>query len=114
MGFLDSILFLVAIVIGGLATILGSIFGALFLTFQGELISNLADVIPQAEDLRGVIYGSLLIVVMIFFPRGLAGFVRSLPGWSPTLGGQHSGVVAALARLIRPGHGTDSGAGRSD
>ena len=83
LGFLNSILFLVAIVIGGLATILGSVFGALFLTFQVELISRLAEVIPEAEDLRAVIYGSLLIVVMVFFPRGLAGFVHNLLRWSP-------------------------------
>lgn len=76
--FLDSILFLVAIVVGGLATILGSIFGAFFLTFQAELIDELARILPGAEKLRGVIYGSLLIVVMILFPRGLAGFVQSL------------------------------------
>ncbi len=92
--FLDSILFLVAIVVGGLATILGSIFGAFFLTFQGELIDELATtrisvlpfihtffsfpLFPGAEKLRGVIYGSLLIVVMILFPRGMAGFVQNL------------------------------------
>ncbi len=76
--FLDSILFLVAIVVGGLATILGSIFGAFFLTFQAELIDELAQILPEAEKLRGVIYGSLLIVVMILFPRGMAGFVQTL------------------------------------
>lgn len=76
--FRDSILFLVAIVIGGLATILGSIFGALFLTFEGELISEFVDIVPAADNLRGVIFGSLLIAVMILFPRGMAGFVQTL------------------------------------
>lgn len=76
--FLNSILFLVAIVIGGLATMLGSIFGAFFLTFQNELIAEVANRVPEADKLRGVIYGSLLIATMILFPRGLAGFVQSL------------------------------------
>ena len=76
--FRDSILFLVAIVIGGLATILGSVFGALFLTFEGEMISEFTKVVPAADDLRGVIFGSLLIVVMVLFPRGLAGFIHTL------------------------------------
>ncbi len=76
--FRDSIFFLVAIVIGGLATILGSIFGALFLTFETELISEFVDIVPAADNLRSVIFGSLLIAVMVLFPRGLAGFVQSL------------------------------------
>ncbi|MGB2695806.1 MAG: branched-chain amino acid ABC transporter permease [Dehalococcoidia bacterium] len=81
MGFFDSILFLVAVVIGGLGTILGSVFGALFLTFQAELISKLGSVIPEAQTLRGAIYGAILIVTMVAFPRGVAGFVQRLPGW---------------------------------
>lgn len=78
LGFLDSILFLVAIVIGGLGTILGSVIGALFLTFQAEIIGNLQDWIPQAERLRGVIYGGLLIGTILIFPRGLAFFLHGL------------------------------------
>jgi branched-chain amino acid transport system permease protein len=124
LGFLDSILFLVAIVIGGLATILGAIFGALFLTFQGELISNLADVIPEAERARGVIYGGLLIVTMLLFPRGLAGFVHGLSGWSParawrairlrSLGGGNSRIASVLARWIPFKDPTDAEGGDSD
>ncbi len=103
LGFLDSILFLVAIVVGGLATILGSIFGALFMTFQSELISELARIIPEADRMRGVIYGFLLVGMMIFLPRGLAGFVRSLPRWKSTWerarAGTASGFGLVAARL---------------
>ncbi len=93
MDVLLSINFLIAIVLGGLATILGSIIGALYLTFQGELVSTFAppisrlapgQVVSDAETLRGVIFGSLLIITIISFPRGLAGvahgLVRSGPG----------------------------------
>lgn len=82
--FNDSILFLVAVVIGGLGTILGSVFGALFLAFQAEVISNLPDWIPGLNNVRDferlspVIYGSLLIATILTFPRGLAGIVQSL------------------------------------
>lgn len=82
--FNDSILFLVAVVIGGLGSILGSVFGALFLAFQAELISNLPGWIPGLSQVRDferlspVIYGSLLIVTILAFPRGLAGLVQSL------------------------------------
>lgn len=79
LGFLDSILFLVAIVIGGLGTILGSVIGALFLTFQSEIIGNLEGWgIPDGNRLRGVIYGGLLIGTILLFPRGLAWFIQGL------------------------------------
>jgi branched-chain amino acid transport system permease protein len=80
LGFLDSVLFLVAIVIGGLGTILGSVIGALFLTFQAELINKLGHVVSEAQRLRGVIYGGLLIVTILAFPRGLAWFIQGLLG----------------------------------
>ena len=83
LNFIDSIFFLVAIVIGGLGTILGSVIGALFLTFQVEGISALARVIPVVGDLRNVIFGGFLIVVIILFPRGIAGFVQGNMAWSP-------------------------------
>ena len=120
MDLLASINFLIAIVIGGLATILGSIFGALYLTFQGELISNLspqiARVVPEQvvsdpETLRGVIFGSALIFTIIAFPRGFAGFVRDLLGWSIGRAGQPLDVrrwlasawaAGSLARVRRP------------
>lgn len=83
LNFIDSIFFLVAIVIGGLGTILGSVIGALFLTFQVEGISVLAAIIPGVGDLRNVIFGGFLIVVIILFPSGIAGFVRGHLAWSP-------------------------------
>jgi branched-chain amino acid transport system permease protein len=86
LGFFDSILFLVAIVLGGLGTVLGSVIGALFLTFQSELINKIGDWVPQADRLRGVIYGGLLVVTILIFPRGLAWFIQSvLGGRRPTI-----------------------------
>lgn len=108
LGFVDSVLFLVAIVIGGLGTILGSIFGAIFLTFQGEAIDKLGDVFSQAKNLRGVIYGGLLISFMLLFPRGLAGFIQGR-AWRPReVWERLSARVAALQeagrdRMNRPG-----------
>ena len=81
LSFLDSVFFLVAIVIGGLGTILGSVFGALFLTFQAEVLSELANVIPGVNELRGLIFGGLLIASITLFPRGVAGFVQGHRAW---------------------------------
>ena len=83
LNFIDSLFFLVAISIGGLGTILGSVIGAIFLTFQVEGISILARAIPGVGDLRNVIFGGFLIVVIILFPRGIAGFVQGNMAWSP-------------------------------
>jgi branched-chain amino acid transport system permease protein len=81
LSFIDSIFFLVAIVIGGLGSVLGSIFAALFLTFQAEAISELSRVIPGANDLRNVLFGGGLIATIILFPRGVAGFVQGHRVW---------------------------------
>ncbi len=97
LGFLDSLLFLVAIVLGGLGTILGSVIGALFLTFQAELINKLGDVVSQAARLRGVIYGGLLIGTILLFPRGLAWFVQGL------LGGRRPAVRIPAFEQLRAG-----------
>ena len=83
LNFIDSIFFLVAIVIGGLGSVLGSIFAALFLTFQAEAISELSRVIPGANELRNVLFGGALIAAVILFPRGIAGFVQGHRAWSP-------------------------------
>ena len=123
LGFFESILFLVAIVIGGLGTILGSVIGALFLTFQAEIIGKLPDWaravtpgpiegwIPDLERLRGVIYGGLLIGTILLFPRGLAYFFHGLvEGRLPSL--RMPAVEALRANLtgrLRVGDPRDGG-----
>ena len=64
--FLVSIYFLSMIVIGGLASILGSILGALLLTALPYLLSGI-------KNLPMVIYGACLILVVMFEPHGLRG-----------------------------------------
>jgi branched-chain amino acid transport system permease protein len=97
LGFFDSILFLVAIVIGGLASVLGSVLGALFLTFQVEAITRLGDVFEQAKNLRSVIYGAALVLTMLLFPRGFAGAVQAFQANGPR--GLWQGIVDRLAAL---------------
>jgi branched-chain amino acid transport system permease protein len=65
-----SISLVVGIVIGGLASISGAIWGALFIQF----IPNVADQISKAAP--WAIYGIFLIVFMYVMPTGVAGFVR--------------------------------------
>ncbi len=63
---LSSIYFLSMIVIGGLASILGSILGALLLTALPYFLSGV-------KNLPMVIYGACLILVVMFEPYGLRG-----------------------------------------
>lgn len=72
-----SITFLVGLVVGGLASIPGAIFGAIFIQF----VPNLADQISKSAP--WAIYGVFLIVFMYVMPGGVAGLGRkiwSLPG----------------------------------
>ena len=69
-----SITLVVGVVIGGLASIPGAIYGALFIQF----IPNLADQISKAAP--WAIYGVFLIVFMYVMPSGVAGFIRIIGG----------------------------------
>ena len=65
-----SIIFLVGIVIGGLASIPGAIYGALFIQF----IPNIADEISKAAP--WAIFGLFLIGFVYAMPTGVAGAIR--------------------------------------
>lgn len=59
-----SIFLVSVIVIGGLASVPGSILGALFLTVVFQLLSGL-------RDMRSMLYGLALILAAVFLPGGL-------------------------------------------
>ena len=65
-----SIVFLVGIVIGGLASISGAIYGALFIQF----VPNVADEISRAAP--WAIFGIFLLGFVYLMPMGIAGAVR--------------------------------------
>jgi branched-chain amino acid transport system permease protein len=65
-----SITFLVGIVIGGLASISGAIFGAFFIQFVPNWAQDISKAAPWA------IYGVFLIGFMYAMPRGIAGSIR--------------------------------------
>jgi branched-chain amino acid transport system permease protein len=67
-----SIVFLVGIVVGGLASIPGAIYGALFIQF----VPNIADEISKAAP--WAIFGLFLIAFVYAMPGGVAGAVRML------------------------------------
>jgi branched-chain amino acid transport system permease protein len=67
-----AIEFLTGAVVGGLATILGPLVGALFTFFVPEFASDLNPAAPN------VIYGVVLILVVILAPTGVVGLIAKL------------------------------------
>ena len=65
-----SITFLVGVVVGGLASVPGAIFGALFIQFVPNWAQDISKAAPWA------IYGVLLILFMYVMPLGIAGSLR--------------------------------------
>lgn len=65
-----SITLLVGIVVGGLASISGALWGALFVQF----VPNIADQISKAAP--WLIYGAFMILFMYVMPTGVAGALR--------------------------------------
>jgi len=67
-----SITLLVAIVVGGLRSLGGSIAGALFIYFVPELVDQVS------KTLTGAVFGLFLVGCMIAMPGGIAGFVEKI------------------------------------
>ena len=67
-----SLSLLVGIVVGGLASISGAVFGAIFVQFVPNMAEEISKAAPWA------IYGAVLIVVVHLMPRGIAGLLRDI------------------------------------
>jgi branched-chain amino acid transport system permease protein len=67
-----SIFLLVGVVVGGLASIPGAIFGAIFIQF----VPNISDQISKSAP--AAIYGVLLIALMYLMPMGVMGMLHKL------------------------------------
>lgn len=61
---------LVAAIVGGMGTLWGPVLGALVLHALSDLTRNLYGELP---GLNMVIYGAVLVLIVMFLPRGLAG-----------------------------------------
>jgi branched-chain amino acid transport system permease protein len=64
--FLETITLFVGVIIGGLASVEGSILGAAFVVLVPQVFSDTKALIP-------VIYGIAIIIILIFEPLGLSG-----------------------------------------
>jgi branched-chain amino acid transport system permease protein len=65
-GFLPSVYVLAMVVLGGLGTVRGAVFGACFLTLLPEIFRFV-------QDYRNLIFGITLVLLMLYAPKGLLG-----------------------------------------
>jgi branched-chain amino acid transport system permease protein len=91
-----SMTMLVVVVLGGLASIPGTVAAAVIMTMRNEIVDAFAAIgvleIPGAlfpgreqppDTLRGALYGLMLMLAIVFTPRGFAGFIEDLKQTSP-------------------------------
>ena len=74
-----SITLLTLMVLGGIGTLSGAVIGGIIYAFSANLVDHinaLTGVNPTSNlgaNMQGIIFGALLILTMIFAPRGIAG-----------------------------------------
>lgn len=69
---------LLAPIIGGVGTVFGPLLGAMMVKVLGEAAKH---IIGDAPGLDLVLYGMVLILIVAFAPRGVAGAVDQMRGW---------------------------------
>ena len=70
---MESIFILAIIILGGLANLKGSILGALFLILLPEVLRFVGFPSDIAAQMRQVIYGLILILLILYRPQGFIG-----------------------------------------
>ena len=119
-----SIQFIAIVIVGGAATIGGTILGALVLGGLPRLVENLSGSIPiltdwglSVEELNLMLFGLTLVAFLLFEPAGLAALVgragrglrRLRPGYRVAAGAL--AVVAVGSACSRAGSSIESAAG---
>ncbi len=90
--FFLSVALLVGVVVGGLSSISGAIFGGLFVLYVPNFAEDFADVL--SKGLSWAAYGIILILIIYLMPSGVTGLIKLF-----------------VARLVRA---VDSGGGQRD
>jgi ABC-type branched-subunit amino acid transport system ATPase component/ABC-type branched-subunit amino acid transport system permease subunit len=99
-----SILFLLALLFGGLGRIAGPVVGSLALTLLPELLTRLI-------DYRLILYGTLLLISIYWLPEGVVGALskarrgRPAPTYSALASSLEASVSARTATLSPEGRG---------
>jgi branched-chain amino acid transport system permease protein len=84
-----SLQLLSAIVIGGLGSLTGAVWGAIILVYLPVLTSNLSGNLNLSTDVSNnlplAVYGAVLVFAMLVLPRGIQGTLSTLTGFARQL-----------------------------
>lgn len=90
-----SIDYIAMIIVGGMGTILGSVYGAIFITLLPEVIQRTMEVLQPILQLdytfvafKQILFGLFIVIFLIYEPKGLAAII-------PKIGKRVSAWVAA-------------------
>lgn len=73
----EMVYILIWAIVGGTATFYGPILGVVALTVLNEVVLRALDV----DQMRPMLYGAILIVSILFLPKGLESLVPKIKGW---------------------------------
>lgn len=106
-----SIELVTMVVVGGLASLWGALFGAGVLNILGELLREFEGYkipflnVPIVEEESVIIYGALLIAIMIFMPEGviqsLGHYLKNLGRRKETLAASSEEEIEAIPLTVR-------------
>ncbi len=78
-----NILILIMVTIGGMGSLWGAVIGSCVIVISGELFRELVTrLIPGATgEMNMIAYGLILILILLFMPRGLVSAPAFIKGW---------------------------------
>lgn len=82
-GFHVAIIYLAMVVVGGLGSLPGAVIGALLISLMPDIIPAIIRLVSPAgsspvlgANISTIIYGALILVFVVFAPKGIAGIAR--------------------------------------
>jgi len=89
-GIFISILMLIMVTIGGMGSLWGAIIGACVIILAGEFFRDLVPrlVHGAAGEIEIIAYGLILVLILLFMPRGLVSAPALFKGWGAKIMGR--------------------------
>jgi branched-chain amino acid transport system permease protein len=99
-----SLALLTGMVLGGLGSLTGAVWGSLILVYLPTLTQNIGSNPTRAANISIMVYGALLALVMLVFPGGIQGGLSLLWRRFRPRGGRPAATTEAPGRDPRPVH----------